>query len=175
MNIQIGKPLSTVHSKMIPDNTGKPVAAISVDIAVYDGYGSETKYAKSVNLKKANPGQFTHATVMRMYVTGARSIRNVKIGIVDSSGTAVTSSGTQNPDRSMTEGNAGISHGQTMSTAIASYFKGVNETGTANDVNNVSVANGVPNGSEFIALNVKVPNEITEGYLAYRWFFDFVD
>jgi hypothetical protein len=160
---------------MIPDDMGKPRADISVDLAVYDGYGSDRKHAVSVNLRKANPGEFTDTTVIRMFVNGAKNIRNIKIGIIDSDKVSVSSSGTANPDGTMSIGNAGISHGATSSVVVSSYFKGMNQSGKSDDANNVPIANGSPNSSEYIALNVQTPSEIGEGYLAYRWFFDFVE
>lgn len=161
---------------MIPDDTGKPFSTISVDIATYDGgYNTGYKHSRSVNLKKANPGQPTEPVVIRMFVNNARAIKNIKIAVVESNNITVSSSGTQNPDGSMTGGNAGISHSVTPSIPITSYFKGYNTTGTPTDPNNVSVENGTKNSSEYIALNVTTPNFICEGYLSYRWFFDLVE
>jgi len=151
---------------------------ISVTIGIYDqATGVKKINATSLNLNKANPGKFTTPVAIRMFANGARQIKNIKLGVVDSSGMEADGSGTTNSDGSVSSGNIGIQHSQsiTQKTELTSFFKNINTTERSSNEGNVAVDNLGKNSSEYVYLNIKIPETGTEGYIQYKWFFDFVE
>jgi hypothetical protein len=146
----------------------------NISLTLYDPKtGTKIKSCKSLNFNKANVGEFTTPVVIRMFVNGAIKIENVRIGIVDSTET-ISGSGTANADGSVSAGNAGIEHSKTFieKASLTRYFEGANETGISTGGKLVSVENLTANSTEYIYLNTKVGDEVGDGYVKYKWFFD---
>ena len=150
---------------------------LSATLVVYDPEtGEELKNADSVNFGKAQGGQFTDVAAIRMFVNRAIQIRNLKLGVVAASPQLPDGSGTANADGSVASGNFGVEHSTAFSarTALDGFFSALNLTGLSSDGGNVAIGNLDENSSEYVYLNVKTPTGITQGYIRYKWFFDFI-
>ena len=59
------------------------------------------------------------------------------------------------------------------------YFPGLNESGTADDVNNIQIgtkSNSKLTESKYLYLQIDVPKRyMSRGYLTFRFFFDYED
>ena len=154
----------------------KPHAAVKVIMVQYD---LETKEAirtlESLNFDKTSPDLFSKPIVIKMNVSGATKIKNIRLGIVKASQEFIAG-GSTNSDHSVTEGNFGIEHANTIiqKSSLSSFFPGINTTITPADENNILINNLTDNGSEYIYLNVRMLNSINRGYVGYKWFFDFI-
>jgi len=149
---------------------------LEVSLTIYDPEtGDELKQSGSVNFGKAQGGEFTPVIVLRMSVNWAAQIANVKLGVVAASPQLPQGSGNSNSDGSVALGNFGIEHAAsfTARTTLSSFFPSLNLTGLSSDDANVAVSNLDENSSEYVYLNVKTPSGITQGYVRYKWFFDF--
>lgn len=149
-------------------------SSISISLVLYDTEtGEKVRDAKSLSFKKANSGEFTPPSVIRMFADGARKIENVRIGIIGSSG-EITGSGDANDDGSVPSGDAGIEHAKSFQqrTELESFFPGMNETGLSSGGNLVSVNTLTENSTEYVYLSVKIPDGSRGGFVKYKWFFD---
>jgi len=145
-----------------------------ISLSLYDqDTGEKIKDSKSLNMNKANVGEFTEPMAIRMFVNGAVKVENIKLGIVAATET-VAGTGTENSDGSVPVGNAGIEHSKTLSkkTELVSFFPGENSTELSTGDNLVSIGNLTANSTEYIYLNTRVPNTTGNGYIKYKWFFD---
>jgi hypothetical protein len=151
---------------------------IDITISLYDQVtGDKIKDSISLNLEKANPGTYTAPMAIRMFANGATQIKNIKLCISSGSPQIPGGGGTANADGSVSVGNFGVEHGQTLEekTALTSFFSAFNLSNTQSDDANVEIGNMTENSSEFVYLNAKMPEQIGEGHVVYRWFFDFVE
>jgi hypothetical protein len=153
------------------------IANLEVSLTLYDPEtGNELKQVKSANFGKAQGGEFTDVVVLRMFVNQATQITNVKLGVVASSPQLPAGSGSANSDGSVASGNFGVEHAFsfTARTSLTSFFPDLNLTGLSSDDANVAIGNIDENSSEYVYMNVKTPTGITQGYVRYKWFFDFI-
>jgi hypothetical protein len=151
-------------------------SGLSVTLALYDPVtGAKLKDATSLNFGKAQGGESTDVAVIRMFVNRALQIQNVKLGVVAASPQLPGGSGTAASDGSVAAGNFGIEHSNSFSarTSLSSFFEGVNVSGLSSGEYNVSIETRSENSSEYVYLNVKTPAAITQGYVRYKWFFEF--
>jgi len=146
----------------------------TVFLLLYDQEtGEMVKTSKSLNMNTANPGEYTKPIAIRMFVDGVSKIDNVRIGVVGGSA-QITGSGTENSDGSVSSGNAGIEHSQTLQkkTDLTSFFPGKNETKTSIGGNLVSIGTLTRNSTEYVYLNIMTENSPGSGFIKYKWFFD---
>jgi hypothetical protein len=110
-----------------------------------------------------------------MFVNGALQIQNIKLGVVAADPQLPEGSGDANSDGSVAAGNFGVEHSNSFSarTSLSSFFGGINVSGLSSDSYNVSIENRAENSSEYVYLNIKAPAGITQGYVRYKWFFEF--
>jgi hypothetical protein len=145
----------------------------SISLVLYDKKtGEVATIGKSLNMNTARPGEYTDPVVIRMFVEGVSKIDNVRIAVVGGSSETV-GSGTENEDGSVSSGNAGIEHTETIEdkSELTSFFPGKNDTGTSTGGNLVSVNTLTRNSTEYIYLN-RLMGEPGSGYIKYKWFFD---
>jgi hypothetical protein len=154
----------------------KPFSGVKLITTEYNAVtGSEIRVLESLNFGRTFPDSYCTPIVLKMNVSGVTKIKNIRLGLVKCS-YDVISSGTINPDNSVTEGNFGIEKSQmlTNKTTLTSFFSGINTTDTHSDLNNILVNNLTDNSSEYVYLNLKTQDNVNRGFVGYKWFFDFI-
>jgi len=164
-------PKSTLESN--PIITPQSVTSLSGEVFIVSQTSNAsdsintTKSSKSISLGTLAPGETSKTLIVTLNVPRAKSINNIKIGLIKTGGI----------DFSTTT--FGISNSPYLSTAIEpeEYFLGVNSEGTAANQYNISIPNKNDTTSDYVYLNINVPRDATPypSVLRFRWFFDYAD
>jgi len=153
-----------------------PHSGVRIEITEYNPVtGNATRKLSSLNFDRTTLEQFSTPIVIKMNVVGVQKIDNIKIGIIKSS-IQIQSSGETNSDGSKTCGNIGIEHSTELieKSALTSFFPGLNSLGSPASSQNVLISNSSDTNSEYIYLNLQMPETSGRGYIGFKWFFDFV-
>lgn len=164
----------TAQSNTIPPI--KPHGGVKVEVAEYDPItGEVTRKLTSLNFDRTTLLHFSTPIVIKMNVVGVQKIDNIQLGITKCS-FEITSGGTTNSDGTKTSGNVGIEHSRQLSqkTSLTSFFAGINTVGSPADTSNVSIRRSSDTESEYIYINLQMPETTGRGYIGLKWFFDFI-
>lgn len=137
------------------------------------------------NVSTLNFGRITSGTtsavkVIDLAFTGVTEVSNIKIGLISNAGLIVNTDPTDvQPDGTSSNGYFGIETSSSFDVSKASsplsrHFAGKNNTATASNTNNVSVANRSDTISKYIYLDVQIDSSnLGQGNGAYKVFFDY--
>jgi len=150
-------------------------AGLGVTLTVYDPSAGRLRDVPAINFNKAMGGEFSTIVPVRAFVNGTSKITNLRIAAVAASPQLPEGGGATNADGSMTSGNFGIEHGQQLvvKAGLSSFFPALNTSESPNSSANVSIGTLTENSSEYVYLNVHMPAGIADGFVRYKWFFDF--
>jgi hypothetical protein len=111
------------------------------------------------------PNETSKTIIVALNIPYAKAITNIKIGLVSSGGIAFANN------------IFGITSSVELRDDITpdSYFQGVNANKVSTDSYNINIRNKDNHTSEYVYLNVKLPNNqiIGEGMIKWKWFFDY--
>ena len=161
--------------------TEPPLTAISVvntvvlingkEVEISDASDSEltidTPFAKSLTFGTLAPKEVSETMVVALRVPQAQSIRNVRLGLIDTGGLDFTID------------TFGIYSSYQLDNNVipSTYFQGINEEKLASSPYNAIINTINSNTSDYVYLNVKMPdnNFIGTGTIRYKWWFDYSD
>ena len=144
---------------------------IKQSIAKVEQDGSDNKGtlktidSTSLDLGPLSPGEISATKIIRLRVPNSLGIDNVKLALIDTGGIVYKNS---------TFGVETHSH-LDYNIVPASYFGGVNSSKISDSVYNVSIPNSGALESQYVYLNVNLPQDHTfgGGSIRYKWFFDY--
>ena len=112
------------------------------------------------------PGETSQTKIMFLRVPSGLGINNIKIGLIDSGGINFSNTTFGVETRSYLDYNI----------IPNTYFEGINTDKTANSPYNISIANNGALASQYVYLNVIVPNNhiFAGGTIRFKWFFSYV-
>lgn len=121
----------------------------------------------ALQLGTINPGQVSKTLITAFRFKTAKAITNVKIGLINTGGITFANN------------IFGIytSHVLDSNIVPATYFQGVNEDGSASNIYNIDIDNLDNVTSEYVYLNINLPNDANfgPGVVRMKWFFDYDD
>lgn len=121
--------------------------------------------SESLELGAMAPGETSSTKIIFLRVPSSLGINNIKLGLIDTGGINFTNS---------TFGVETLNYLDYNYTP-SSFFDGVNEDKNATSSYNITVPNSGSFESQYIYLNVTLPNdhEMGAGVVRYKWFFDY--
>lgn len=125
-----------------------------------------TPFADAFNFGGLAPSETSPAIIISFNVPNVQAITNIRLGLISAGGI--------NFDDDI----FGITTSPEIRSDIkpSKYFQGINVTRSATSNYNVSVANLDNYNSEYVYINIRLPedNFLGEGVVRYVWFFDYV-
>lgn len=151
-------------------------SSLSVTLTVYDPDKGRLRDVPGVNFDKAMGGEYSAVVPLRMFVNGTAKIANLRIAAVAAAPQLPEGGGSVNADGSVASGNFGVEHGQQLvaKDSLSAFFPDLNASESPASSANVSVGTLTANSSEYVYLNVRMPAGIADGFVRYKWFFDFL-
>lgn len=124
-----------------------------------------TAFARSFSFDTVAAGDTSKTLIFYLWIPEARAIGNIKLGLLETGGITFTNT------------TFGISTNGNLSASISpqSYFQGINVNGLSSNNYNISVPNRDLNASEYVYLNISLPETfgLQTGVIKYKWFFDY--
>jgi hypothetical protein len=121
--------------------------------------------SQSLTFGTIAPNATSKTIVVALNIPYAKAITNIKIGLVSSGGITFANN------------IFGITSSVELRDDITpdGYFQGVNANKVSTDSYNIDIRNKDNHTSEYVYLNVKLPNDqiIGEGMIGLKWFFDY--
>ena len=132
----------------------------------YDSDGNFSETFNSLFMGNMQPGKKSSTTIINMRISGASSISDIKLGIIEAD------IGGDVDDIVM----YGVSDVIDPDFVVEDYFPGINESQTADDANNITIGLQTDElmESKYVYLAIDVPKRYTgRGYLVFKWFFNY--
>jgi len=122
--------------------------------------------SKSLSLGPLAPGQISDTKIIYLRVSSAIAINNIKIALIDTGGITFGSEIFGVEIQSYLDYNI----------VPTTYFVGENRDNSSLNGNNVSILNSGANKSQYVYLNVHLPENqvLGAGTVRFKWFFDYV-
>jgi hypothetical protein len=113
--------------------------------------------------------------IFQLNVPLVKAITNIKIGIISISNITFTSEMIGITKSTELREDIDPANGFYDGYSWVYYFDGINEDESPTSAYNISVANKNDHTSEYVYLNMKLPNDqsIGEGLIRFKWFFDY--
>ena len=144
--------------------------------------GSLLGNVSTISFGKITAGTMSKIVCLDVAFSGITEVSNIKLGLTSSGGLNVSSNASDtstNDDGSVSRGYFGIESTASFdssksSSPLVKFFKGINATVTASDVNNVSVPSRSQTLSNYIYLSIQ-PDAASIGASSGAWklFFDY--
>jgi len=154
-------PLSEVITSIFINNQETEVANGSDSPETFN-----TPLTKSLTFGVVAPKEKSETVVVTLKVPYAQAIRNIKLALIDTGGLEFATN------------RFGVTSSYKLDNTVpTTYFQGVNEEKLESSPYNVIIDTQNDNTSDYVYLNVKMPdnNFIGSGVIRYRWFFDYSD
>lgn len=125
-----------------------------------------TIYSKSTGYGSLMPGESSSTRILFLSIPSSLGFKNIKIGLTDTGGIEF-------------QNNVfGVSVLDYIDYNFkpTNYFQGINADKSKSNINNISVGNNGPFRSQFVYLNINLPNDTSiqdTGAVRYKWFFDY--
>jgi len=126
-----------------------------------------TPFAKSSSFGTIAPGETSKNIIVNLKIPHVRGITNIKLALIELEGVEF--------------GNDifGITTNANLRDDIVpdSFFQGLNTDDSPTNPNNVDIANVDNNTSEFVYLNLNLPQDtiINPGVIRFKWYFDYAE
>lgn len=122
--------------------------------------------SQAISFGPLAPGETSETKIIFLRVPYAKTIDNIKIALIDTEGITFAN----------TIFGIEIRNYLDYNLIPSSYFQGVNSDNLSSNAFNVAVDNNSPTTSQYVYLNVVVPESqtLTSGTIRYRWYFDYV-
>lgn len=158
-------PLSTVQTTQFDVISSDNIIPIQSINASDDSSTQNMLLSQSFSFGTIAPNQTSKTMIVQLNIPRVKAITNIKIGLI--------SSGSIEFDNNI----FGISKSVELRDDITpdDYFLGVNEDKLSTNIYNINVANKNDHTSEYVYLNINLPQNqsIGEGLIRYKWFFDY--
>ena len=121
--------------------------------------------AQSLSFGPLASGETSETKIIYLNVPSAKAIRNIKIALLDTGETTFSSNSFGIETRDLLNYNL----------IPNSYFEGLNTDNLSTNIYNISIPNLGENFSQYVYINMKVPDNqsIGDGIVKLTWFFDY--
>lgn len=121
--------------------------------------------AQSLSFGPLAAGETSETKIIYLNVPNAVAIRNIKVGLVDTGSVVFSTNSFGVETREILDYNI----------VPSSYFAGLNTDNLPTNVYNISVENAGENYSQYVYINIKVPDNqaVGDGIVKLVWFFDY--
>lgn len=124
-------------------------------------------FNKSLNFGILAPSETSEPLIIALRIKLATTIGQIKLGLVDEGGISFSTS------------TFGITASPDLYTNLtpSTYFLGVNTSSSETSPYNISVKNKTNQTSEYVYLNLTLPEsqDFKTGTIRYKWFFDYTE
>jgi len=143
------------------------ITQVSVSSASDNDDTQDSVFANALSFGAVAPGETSQNLIITLNIPFSRAITNIKLGLMETGG--------------ITFGNSifGLATSPLINVNIdtASYFQGINTTDLASNSYNISIPNKTQTTSDYVYLNITLPdgNTLGTGVIRFKWFFDYAD
>jgi len=168
-------PLSIVKTTQFSTISADNVVPIQTSNASDDNSTQNSLLAQSFSFGTIAPNQTSKTMIFQLNVPRVKAITNIKIGIISVSNITFTSEMIGITKSTELRDDIDPADGFYDGYSWVYYFDGINEDESPTSAYNISVANKNDHTSEYVYLNMKLPNDqsIGEGLIRFKWFFDY--
>ena len=113
--------------------------------------------------------------IFQLNIPKVKAITNIKLGLISVSNLTFTSDMIGITKSSELRDDIDPADGFFDGYSWIYYFQGINEDKLSTNIYNINVLNKNDHTSEYVYLNMKLPNDqsIGEGLIRFKWFFDY--
>lgn len=122
-------------------------------------------FSESLSLGMLSPGSLSETKIISLRLPSSAGINNIKLGLIDTGGLNFSKAKFYIDTLTYIDYNF----------IPYNYFQGVNVNKLSNNQYNVAIPNGDVLQSQYVYLNVYIPEdqEFVAGTIRYSWFFDY--
>ncbi len=140
---------------------------IEINDASDSDYTINTPFAKSLTFGTLSPNELSETMIIALKLPYAKALKNIRLGLVDTGGLEFTTN------------RFGVYSSSNFDENIVptTYFQGINTNKLESSIYNVTIDSNGSTMSDYVYLNVKMPeyNTMRSGTIRYKWFFDYSD
>jgi len=168
-------PLSIVQTTQFSTISADNVVPIQTSNASDDSSTQNSLLSQSFSFGTIAPNQTSKTMIFQLNIPKVKAITNIKLGLISVSNLTFTSDMIGITKSSELRDDIDPADGFFDGYSWIYYFQGINEDKLSTNIYNINVLNKNDHTSEYVYLNMKLPNDqsIGEGLIRFKWFFDY--